>query len=69
MKPQVMDGMIVAINSPTQFDMVMMNEAPAFQGVNIGDVVRMNVQAGTMFDIDDMDMPVSGMSFAASQTP
>ena len=32
-KPQVMDGMIVAINSPTQFDMVMMNEAPAFQGV------------------------------------
>ena len=63
-KPQVMDGMIVAINSPTQFDMVMMNEAPAFQGVNIGDVVRMNLQAGAMFDIDDMDMPVSGMSFS-----
>lgn len=62
-KPQVMDGMIVAINSPTQFDMVMMNQAPAFQGVNIGDVVRINVEVGTAFDIDDMDMPVSGMSF------
>jgi hypothetical protein len=65
-QPQVMDGMIVAVNSPTQFDMVMMNEAPAFPGVSIGDVVRMNVQAGTMFDVDDMDMPVSGMSFAAA---
>ncbi len=64
--PQVMDGLIVAINSPTQFDMVMTNEAPAFQGVNIGDVVRMNVQAGSMFDIDDMDMPISGMAFAGS---
>ncbi len=65
-QPQVMDGMIVAINSPTQFDMVMMNEAPAFQGVSIGDVLRMNIQAGTMFDIDDMDMAVSGMSFAGA---
>ncbi len=62
--PQVLDGMIVAVNSPVQFDLVVMNEAPAFQGVNIGDVVRMNLQAGTMFDIDDTDMPVSGMSFA-----
>lgn len=65
-KPQVMDGMIVAMNSSTQFDMVMMNEAPAFQGVNIGDVVRMNLQAGAIFDVDDMDMPVTGMSFASA---
>ena len=65
-KSQIMDGMIVAINSPTQVDVVMTNEAPAFQGVNIGDVVRINVQVGSMFDIDDMDMPVSGMSFAAA---
>ena len=64
--PQVMDGMIVAINGPTQFDMVMTNEAPAFPGVNIGDIVRMNIQAGAMFDVDDMDMPVSGMSFAGN---
>ena len=64
--PQVMDGVVVAINSPTQFDMIMMNEAPAFQGVSIGDVVRMNLQAGAMFDVDDMDLPVSGMSFAAA---
>ncbi len=64
--PQVLDGMVVAISSSTQFDMVVMNEAPAFQGVNVGDVVRMNLQAGTMFDIDDMDLPVSGMSFANS---
>jgi hypothetical protein len=61
--PQVMDGMIVGINGPTQFDIVMTNEAPTFQGVSIGDIVRMNFQGGAMFDIDDMDMPVSGMSF------
>lgn len=42
------------------------NNASAFQGVSIGDVVRMNFEAGTIFDIDDMDMPVSGMSFAAA---
>jgi hypothetical protein len=63
---QVMDGMIVGISSPTRFDMILLNEAPAFQGLNIGDVVRMNIQAGTMFDVDDTDMPVSGMSFASA---
>jgi hypothetical protein len=63
---QVLDGMVVAINNATQFDMVVMREAPSFQGVNMGDVVRMNLQAGSMFDMDDMDLPVSGMSFAGS---
>ena len=62
----LMDGMIVAVNNQTQFDMVVMNEAPSFQGVNVGDVIRMNMQAGTTFDVDDMDMPVSGMNFAAA---
>lgn len=65
-KAQVMDGMIVSVNSATQFDMVMMNEAPALQGVNIGDLVRMNLQVGTMFDVDDIDMPVNGMSFTGA---
>ena len=63
---QVLDGMVVAVNSSTQFFMVVMKEAPAFQGVNMGDVIHMNLQAGTMFDIDDMDLPASGMSFAGS---
>jgi len=64
--PQVLGGMVVAMDSSTQFDMVVTNEAPAFQGVNIGDVVRMNLQAGSNFNIDDMDLPVSGMSFGGS---
>jgi hypothetical protein len=63
---QVLDGMIVAVNSSTQFDMVMTNDAPVFQGLNLGSLVRINMQAGSMFDIDDTDLPVSGMSFAAS---
>lgn len=63
---QVLQGMIVAINNSTQFDMVMTNAAPAFQGLNLGAVVRMNMQAGTTFDVDDTDLPVSGMSFAGS---
>lgn len=64
--PQVLDGMIVAVNNSTQFDMVMTKEAPAFQGLNLGSLVRVNMQAGSMFDIDDTDLPVSGMPFAAS---
>jgi len=64
--PQVLDGMIVAVNSSTQFDMVMTNDAPAFQGLNLGSLVRINMQAGGTFDVDDTDLPVSGMSFARS---
>jgi len=63
---QLLQGMIVAINNSTQFDMVVMKEAPTLQGVNIGDLVRMNMQAPSMFDIDDMDMPVSGTSFTGA---
>jgi len=63
---QVLDGMIVAVNSSTQFDMVMTNDAPAFQGLNLGSLVRVNMQAGSMWDIDDTDLPVNGMSFASS---
>lgn len=47
-------------------NMVVRNEAPAFQGASIGDVLRMNLQAGTMVDVDDMDMHVSGMSFTGA---
>ncbi len=61
-----LEGMIVAINSATQADMIVTGMAPAVQGVNIGDWVRMDLQAGTSFDIDDRDMPVSGMSFAGA---
>ena len=63
---QVLDGMIVAINNAAQFDMVMTNEAPAFQGLNLGSLVRVNMQGGSMFDVDDTDLPISGMSFGSS---
>lgn len=66
MNPQVLDGMVLVMDSPTQFDMVVMNEAPAFQGVNVGDVIRMNLDSGASFNIDDMDLPVSGMIFGGS---
>jgi hypothetical protein len=64
--PQVLDGTIVAVNNSTQFDMVMTNDAPAFQGLNLGSLVRINMQAGGTFDVDDTDLPVTGMSFAGS---
>ncbi len=64
--PQVLYGMIVAVNNATQMNMVTTNEAPAFQGLNLGSLVRVNMQAGCMFDIDDTDLPVSGMPFAGS---
>jgi hypothetical protein len=61
----VLEGMVVAMDNASQFDMVVMNEAPAFQGVNIGDVVRMNLQSGAMFAVDDTDLPVSGMRYSS----
>ena len=63
---QVLDGMIVTANNASQFDMVVTNEAPAFQGLSVGSLVRVNMQVGSMFDIDDTDLPVSTMSFANS---
>jgi hypothetical protein len=64
--PQVLDGMVVAVNGSTQFDMVMTNNTPALQGRNLGSLVRINMQAGGMFDVDDADLPVNGMSFMDS---
>jgi hypothetical protein len=63
---QVLEGMVVAMDNASEFDMVVLKEAPAFQGVNIGDVVRMNLQSGAMFVVDGTDLPVSGMSFGSS---
>jgi hypothetical protein len=58
--------MVVAMNNPTQFDMVVMDEAPTFPGVNIGDVVRVNLQSRAALNINYTDLPVSGMSFRSS---
>lgn len=63
---QELDGMVVAINNATQFDMVVMNEALSVPGISIGDMARVNMQAGTMFDVDDQSLPMSGMTFAGS---
>lgn len=63
---QELDGIIVAINNSTQFDMVVMNEGLSVPGIGIGDVVRTNIQAGAMFDVDDQNLPISGMSFGSA---
>ncbi len=62
----VLKGIVVGMDNASQFDMVVMNEAPALQGLNIGDVVRMNLQSGATFAVDDTNLPISGMSFGSS---
>jgi hypothetical protein len=62
----VLDGMIVSVNGAAQFDMVVMKQAPAFQGVSMGELIHVNLQGSASFDMDDMDLPVSGMNFASA---
>ena len=57
-------GMLVGLDSAGGWcDFVVMNEAPDFSGVLIGDVVRASLQPGTNFDVNFQDMPMGGFNF------
>ena len=61
---QELYGMVVGVNSTSGWwDVVVMNEAPVFSGVSIGDEIQVNVQPGTQFDMDNWGMDTGGMSF------
>ncbi len=62
---QELYGMVVAEDATTgRCDVVVMDEAPALSGVNIGDEIQVNVQAGAQFGMDNWGMDTSGMNFA-----
>lgn len=61
-----LEGIIVAISGPTQFDIVLLDEVPDIAGVAVGNLVRVNLLPGTEFRIDDEDLPVSGLRFTSA---
>lgn len=59
------EGLVTGIDSANGWcDVVVMNEAPDFSGVNVGDVMRMGWQTGTTFGMDFEDMPMGGWGFS-----
>lgn len=60
-----LEGVIVAINGDTQFDLVLLHQAPSAAGLEIGDVVRINLQSGATIEAVDIDPRTNGLLFSA----
>ncbi len=60
-----LEGVIVAINSDTQFDIVLLHQVPSAAGVEIGDVVRINLQSGATIEAVDTNPGNNGLLFSA----
>lgn len=61
------EGTIVSVDSPTQFKMVVVEEAPDALAVNVGNQVTVQFGSNASFriDEDDLELP-SGLRFASS---
>jgi len=57
--------LVVAIDSPTQFDIVVLLELPDVAGVDMGNLVRVNLLSGATFDVVDTSLAGSGLLFSA----
>jgi hypothetical protein len=60
-----LEGVIVAINGGTQFDLVLLHQVPSAAGLEIGDVVRINLQSGATVEAVDIDPRTSSLLFSA----
>ena len=60
-----LEGVIVAINGGTQFDLVLLHQVPSAAGLEIGDVVRINLQSGATVEAVDIDPRTNGLLFSA----
>ena len=61
-----LEGIITKINSPTQFEMVLVEEAANVAGVDVGQLVVVNLQLGTQFRIDKDNLTVNNADFDAA---
>jgi hypothetical protein len=61
-----LEGVVVKINSLTQFEMVLLEEVPDIPGVEVGNLVRINLLSGTKFRVDPDNLPISGLSFSSA---
>jgi hypothetical protein len=60
-----LEGVIVAMDGSTQFDMVLLHEVPDVAGVEIGNLVRVNLAPGATFEAVDTDLTSAGLLFSA----
>jgi hypothetical protein len=67
MNQNQLDGAVVAIDSPTEFKMVMQDEALDEGGVQVGNILTVTLQSGATFliDTDGLSLP-STVSFQSS---
>ncbi len=57
------EGVIVSVDSPTQFKMVVLQEAPVLLGLSVGNVVTVTISPGATFSVDAGGLVTSGFSF------
>ena len=62
---QELEGLVVAIDNPTQFDIVVLLELPDVAGVDMGNLVRVNLLSGAAFEVVDTSLAGSGLLFSA----
>lgn len=63
-----LEGIITKINSPTQFEMVLVEEAANVVGVDVGQLVVVNLLPGAQLKIDDDNLNVNSADFDGSTT-
>jgi hypothetical protein len=60
-----LEGVVVAMSSNTQLDIVVLRELPDFAGVDIGDRIHVNLLQGTTFQVQG-GISSLGLNFAAA---
>ena len=61
-----LEGVIVGINSETQFDIVLLHQLPNVAGLELGDALRVNLQSGATIEAVDTNLAGTGLLFSAS---
>ncbi len=67
--PEELKGIITALSSPTQFQMVVLDEMPNINNLSVGNLLTVNLLSNATFsiqkgDIDPLD--ISGLTFASA---
>lgn len=61
-----LEGVIVAIADGTQFDIVLLHQVPPAAGLELGDVVRINLPPSSTVQAVDTDLTGTGLLFSAA---
>ena len=61
-----LEGVIVAIGDSIQFDIVLLQQGPPAAGLELGDIVRINLQSGATIEAVDTNLSGTGLLFSAA---